>query len=238
MKVVVSVSDKYIWCLKPFSYFFNKYWSELQDVVVAGYGVPQFELPKNFKFYQIDSYNYPKEKWVDGFLRFLRWIEDDTFALLLEDYWLCRTVDVTGVSTLNDFMLFNRNILRMDLTADRQYAGGMKDIGYFGHYDIIEAKDSQYQMSLQAGIWNRKLLIDVLDILPVDCRSAWDVELTGTTIVNENKDIHVFGTRQVPVRYVNAYNNADGINKEMGGFMEEDKNFIQRMLPRWIQQKS
>jgi hypothetical protein len=224
--------------LQPFSYFFNKYWSELQDVVVAGYSLPNFELPKNFTFYQIDTYNYPKEKWVDGMLRFLYWLSDDTFTLLLEDYWLCRTADVTGIRTLNDFMLFNRNILRMDLTADRLYAGGCKDVDYFGHYDIIEARGSQYQMSLQAGIWSKKLLIDIFEKLPITSRSAWEVEFMGTEFINLSPDkFLVFGTKQIPIRYVNACNNALGINKEMEGFGKSDKEILQRMMPQWIAQR-
>ena len=125
--------------------------------------------------------------------------------------------------------------MRIDLTTDRLYAGGMRDVGYVAHYDIIEAPGSQYQMSLQAGIWNRKLLIEVLEALPKDKHSAWDVELEGTTIVNNNNmKYRVFGTRQYPVRYINGVDSVEGIKTNFSGAMEED---MQIMIKYTSQQK-
>jgi hypothetical protein len=221
MRIVVPVYNKRHWALKPFSILFNKYWGGAVDVMC--YSIPNMQLPSNFNIVSVDPEDFPRDKWVDGLLIYLNAISDNTVIILLEDYWLVRKVDTDGVAKLAG--IIDDEVLRVDLTTDRLYAGGMRDIGYVGHYDIIEAPGSQYQMSLQAGIWNRKLLIDVLNQLPPKNHSAWDVELDGTNIVND-KGYRVFGTRQYPVRYVNGANDAKGIQVNFRGVTEEDKEIM------------
>lgn len=234
MKIVVSCSDKYIQALKVFSYFFNKYFIDEEGKVfladIAGYNPPtNFELPDNFIFHSISKTCYPKEKWVDGFLEYLDSIGDDHLILFLEDYWLCRYVDISAIRYLLELMKYDSSILRADLTSDRQFAGGVKDIGYYKRLDLIDAKGSQYEMSLQCGIWNRKLLIDVLGKLPKDAHSAWDVELVGTNVVNDDQNIRIIGTKQAPIKYVNGFNNAaTGVN--FYPFSKEDSDIAKQLL--------
>jgi hypothetical protein len=232
MRVVVSVSDKYLWALHVFAHFFNKYWSPYQEVVVAGYTPPEFKLPDNFTFFSIDKPQYPKERWADGFLKFLNSSDDSDIVLMLEDYWLCRNVDLNAAQSLSAFIDTDRdNILRVDLSADRLYAGGMRDIGYYYKYDIIEAPNSPYQMSLQTGLWNKRLLKNVLDMLPIDKRSAWDVELEGTNIVNNvMTNYRIYGTRQLPIRYVNGMNNSTGSQINYAGFTEDDRMIAKQLV--------
>lgn len=197
LRVFVEVSDNYLWTLKPFAYYFNIYWSTLQPVIVAGYKKPDFQLPPNFKFHQIAPENYPADKWSDGMINFLSKQDDRHFILLLCDYWLCRTVDMRGIDACYEQMTMHNNVLRFDLTDDRQYAGGVKDIGYYGSYDIVETPHgTPYQMSLQAAIWNKKLLLDVLK----PGMSAWETEIH----LQPPSNLRVMGTRQRPVRYANA----------------------------------
>lgn len=195
--VYVLTSDKYTWALAPFSYLFNLFWSSLQPVTVMGYNPPSYQMPKNFKFFSVSRQNYPSERWSDALIEFLSRMEDHHFCLLLEDYWLCRTVDVGGVATLYEYMCQHPDVLRMDLTADRLYAGGMYDLEYYGHYDIIETPESTpYQMSTQAGIWSKELLLKLLQ----HNKSAWETEIQ-TYVPSE---IKVRGTRQSPIRYANG----------------------------------
>lgn len=227
MRIVVPVYNKRHWALQPFSILFNKYWGDNVDIMC--YSKPNFSLPKNFNIVSVDPYDFPRDKWVDGLLIYLNEIEDDTVTILLEDYWLIRPVDIYGINALSG--IIKDDILRVDLTTDRLYAGGMKDVGYVNHYDIIEAVGSQYQMSLQAGIWNRKLLIQILEALPKDRHSAWDVELEGTIIVNNNSNNYrVFGTRQNLVRYINGANDATGVQTSFKNVIEEDKEIMLKYI--------
>lgn len=195
--VLCLTSDRNLWAVKPFCYLFNLYWSELQDVVIAGYSPPDFNLPRNFHFYQIDPQPYPAERWSNGLIKACSAITDDHLVLLLEDYWLCRTVDVRGVAACYDYICHRPEVLRIDLTGDRLYAGGMFDVESWGNYDIIETPSgTPYQFSTQAGIWNRRLLLSLL----IPGKSGWETEIQTAP----PPGMRVLGTRQSPVRYANA----------------------------------
>ena len=197
LRVFVEVSDKYLWTLRPFSYLFNLFWSTLQPVEVIGYKRPDFKLPPNFTFHSLASTEYPADRWSDGIIEFLRRQEDSHFVFLLCDYWLQRTVDCRGVAGCHEYAKGRPKVLRIDLSDDRLYAGGKFDVEGYGCYDIIETPHTTpYQMSLQAGLWNRKLLLDVL----VPGKSAWEVE----THISLPEPMRILGTRQCPIRYANA----------------------------------
>ena len=167
----------------------------------------------------------PQDKWSNGVIELLEHIDDELLVILLEDYWLVRKVDNQGVNTLADLMRIHKDILRVDLTDDRQYAGDMKDVGYYGHYDLVSTpNDSPYQLSLQAGIWRRELLLKLLR----PELSPWQVELYLSPTMHERDDMRVLGTRQRLIRYINAFKggdsekvlNLEGIPKEHLEVME------------------
>lgn len=228
IRVLVYTSDPYLWILKPFAYLFNIYWSELQEVVIGGFTIPQFPLPYNFHFHQIDKRPYPKEKWSDGLIRFLNDVQDDLFILLLEDYLLCRTVDCGGVETLASYMRMgeNQDVVRFDLTADRLYGKGMKDIEPWGHYDIVACdKDAMYEMSLQAAIWNRRNLLALLR----PNMNPWEVEVqTDMT----KQPYRVLGTRQWPVRYANLMLKGSVVDYELEHIQEPHRSNIENWIIR------
>ena len=234
MKVVVCSSEKYLWALRPFAYLFNKFWSQMQSVDVVTGVRPAFDLPGNFNVVS-PSNGLPiaKNNWSDALITYLGRCKYNKFVLLLEDYWLVRIVDVGGVSTLLDYMRRNPDIVRMDLTADRQFSGQAKDAGFYGHYDLVETPSpSEYQLSLQAALWDRAGFLSVLQ----SNWSAWDVELTGTHSLNES-DYRIFGTKQHPVRYANALHRDDnkGVIElqmdQISAIPAEHLNHIKSMVP-------
>jgi hypothetical protein len=207
-----------MWALKPFTYLFHTYWSADQPVEVLCETKPNFWMPDNFSFYRVDvdQQGWPKELWSNGLIKYLENIQEAFVIILLEDYWLNRTVDIGGISTLCEYMTINPDVLRFDLTMDRLYANGPlyphDDFhGCYGHYDLIDRQGTMYQMSLQPGIWNRRLMLNILK----NNWSPWEVELEGTSILNEKEDIRVLGTRQNLLSYTNGLKNeADNINTD------------------------
>lgn len=201
--VVVSTCDKYLWAIQPFAYLFNTYWSQQQQVIVVGYARPNFALPPNFTFYSIAPQEFPASRWSDGMHQFFSEPNaPDLFVWMLEDYWITRTVDVTGVNTLADYVAMHPGILRLDLTTDRLYNGQMFEVGAFGHYDIVETPyQSPYQFSLQAGIWRKSLLMRIFK----RNRTPWQTEIN----TQPPENMRVVGTRQCPVRYLNAFKGQD-----------------------------
>ena len=206
--------------MRPFAYLFNTYWSELQPVAVATDALPRFRLPPNFLPRSVsDNGPLPASQWSDGLIRALEGLASSHVVLLLEDYWLTRTVDHHGVATLTEWAENHPDVLRVDLTDDRQYNGRMEDIGTWGHYDLVETPgDSEYQMSLQAGIWNREALLSVLH----PGMSPWDVELHTGPRLHGRKNLRVVGTRQSPMRYVNAFKSGKGHQLQNLGRIPKD----------------
>jgi len=207
--IFVLTSDKYLDALRPFAYLFNKYWSKDQPVTVAGFTPPEFELPDNFTFYSIGDFSeYPVGRWSDALIDLLNHFSNiNSFCLMLEDYWLTRPVDTTAVSILYSYMEQFRYVLKMCLTGDRLYSAEMTPYGNVSYIDLIlSSPQSQYQMSMMAGLWSRELLLSVL----VPGETPWEVELNGTPRVRERKDdLIVLGTRQWPIRHCLAYRGGD-----------------------------
>lgn len=205
MRIFCLTSDHYIKAVRPFSWLFNKYWSEEQQVTVAGFKAPDFDLPSNFSFHSLgDMSDYPVDKWSDALIKLLAdFPHDDTFVLFLEDYWLTRPVNVDAVQKLHDYMLQFRNVLKMDLCADRLYAAGASDYNHCGYLDLIRSDPaSQYHMSLYLGMWNRELLLRFLK----RGETPWQVELDGTPrVARAAADVLVLGTRQSPCRITLAH---------------------------------
>lgn len=235
MEICVYTHEKAQWCLKPLAYLFNVYWSELQPVYIAG-GEPSVDLPENFYWLQVES--RVKERWSDGLIDMLKIIKSDVICLLLEDYWLVRFVDWEVINSLEEYMLNNPDILRIDLTADRLYSGRAVDIDYWGRCDILKTDwDTPYQWSTQAGLWNRHHLL--ANLRPE--LSPWDFELQD----NDQKHLRVLGTRQWPVRYINGVGmqldekyryRTEHVREGLGGKTIEriDKEHVDVMIRRGI----
>jgi hypothetical protein len=199
MRVVVLTCDRYAPLLRPFAHLFNQYWSALQPVTVIG-ATRAPELPTNFELCPTGA-GYPATRWTDTLIEYLSNITDERFVLLLEDYFLCRTVDVRGVASLDQYASLHPEALRVDLTPDVLHAHGdardAVEVEAWGHYDIVEKEPGlQYRVSTQAGIFGRANLLEIL----APNVSPWDFEMY-TPIPDT---MRVFGSRQWPVRYINA----------------------------------
>jgi hypothetical protein len=230
--VVVFTCDKHLWAVQPFAWLFNKYWGTDDTVIIVGFNEPKFALPRNFYFYSVSVDEYPATKWVDAAIKFLDEYSEKRFILMHEDYWMVRPPDKEAIYMLDDYMNRDENILRIDLTTDRLYAGGMRDVDYLGRIDIIEAPGSPYQMSHQACLMDREKYLSVIKSLDENHRSAWEVELEGTTIVNKHgSKMRVLGTRQSPIRYSNGLLKGKLDWNEIPKLKDEDFKAISVWLP-------
>lgn len=207
LPVHLLTSDKYLHALRGFAHQFNKHWPN-QDVTIWGFTQPSFDLPSNIRFRTLGNFaDYPADRWSNALIRMMDMIEDELFVLLLEDYWLYHDVDVYLVNMIYEYTRRHHDIVRMDLTSDRLYAGGMRDWAEIDYF-VGEQKRSvhfiksdpfgQYHMSLQAAIWRKSLLQRI--IIPNE--SPWQVELVGNGRLAELKDrMLVLGTREAPLKY-------------------------------------
>jgi hypothetical protein len=199
VKCLVYTCDQYLWALQPFAYLFNLYWSSMQPVVVVGANPPRVNLPANFEFVSLGTRNYPAAEWSDGLIKFLSRWNEDRFVWLLEDYWLTRGCNHQAIASLDQYMAYHPDVLRIDLTADRLHSGHARDVDTWGYLDIIETdKDTPYQFSTQAAMVNRANMLASLK----PGLAPWEFELQGNELIPEG--MRVLGTRQWPLRYLNG----------------------------------
>ena len=194
---------------------------------MGGFKHPEFLLPANFGFHSIgDMADYPVEKWSDGVIAFLNAIPDEVFVLMLEDYWLTRKVDTEAVGMLYRYMLQFKSVIKMDLCGDRLYAFNMKSYGAVNRIDLVLSdRASPYHMSLMVGLWRKEHLLRHL----IPGESPWDVEITGTRRLSEDRNVDVLGTRQWPVRHTLAYRNGKPENPNLS---QLDPGDVQEMRER------
>jgi hypothetical protein len=200
-RVIVMTSDKYLPALRPFTWLFNKYWNNEQQVLVAGFTPPDFDLPDNFEFHSIGPQGkYPFKRWSNALKDLLTSIDDEAFVLLLEDYWIKRKVDTHAIKILHSYAVQFGYVLKIDIAGDRLFAYGA-DLDYdtLEYLDLIKSMPgSPYHMSLMPGIWRRDNLLQVI----VSDESPHDLELQGTTRVSHMQDLLVLGTAQWPYKNV------------------------------------
>lgn len=227
-KVLVVTSNRYKWALQPFAYLFNIYWSSLQPVDVLGFSRPDFSLPDNFNFISLGDEDYGQQYWSNALRLYLENCHDKQIVLMLEDYWLVRTVDCEAVGSLCEYMTIHPEVLRIDLTTDRLHAFGDArnaiDLESWGRLDLILSPNGvQYNMSLQAGLWDKDKL---LSLIP-NGMTPWEVELN----INPPEDMVVLGTRQWPVRYANGVQKGKVDREQIKLIQQPHRSDVESMIP-------
>lgn len=219
MNIYCMTCESYYPTLPGFAHQFNRHWGSDQQVTVVGYGELTYEnlyptkkavvdglLPPNFSFLSLGNQeDYPVGKWSDSLIKLLTIIPDDYPCIMFEDYWLLKPVKRDVVDVLYTFMTTTSSVIKMDLCAERMYSAGVTDYG-----EIVTGEDgtgieivksdpnSPYHMSLMVGIYNRWLMLQVLQ----PGWSPWETELIGTpTLAQYGDDILVLGTKQYPVHH-------------------------------------
>lgn len=211
LPIYLLTNTKHHWLIPGFVWLFQTYWGDRQPVHVFSYGRRDYFLtdrfPDIFTYTSLGRRNLPAGGWSTGLLNMIEQIESDFFILFLEDYWLNAPVRVDIVERLFDYVLRldeNDRLLRLDLTADRSSKGYTQWTRREGVRVILSNRNAPYQMSFQAGIWNKENLRQVL--LPGE--SPWESEVNGTKRLQTYghlKSMFVLGTLEHPVKYRPVY---------------------------------
>ena len=227
MQILVMTSAKYHNLLNGFCYMFNGYWPDQSVIIATDTPIAQ-DLPENFTIYSYSDWKpMPASKWSNGLRRALKSIPDGLVTILLEDYYLIEPVKKDIIEQgIELFHAYPNTLLRFDLTNDRRYNGKAKDLGKYGDIDLVETPfESEYQMSFQAGIWNRRL---ILSLVPGGA-TPWLTEVG----IQPPEEMRVLGTKQLPVNYQNVANS--GGEKIEYSYGEIPDDHMQVMRERgWI----
>ncbi len=197
--VNILTNDKHLWLLKGFSYCLNKFWPR-QHVNVYGFGQPGFESPKNFNFISLAPTNYPVQKWSNSLIEMCHLIKEEHFIFMLEDFWLIEKVDNAGIKLVAN--AFEDNVLRVDLSGNRAAYTQARECEKINGYSIVETPaHTPYQMSFQAAIWDRKLLLSILK----SNETPWEAEVKGSARLREKEQYRVLGAKDTLLNYKPVY---------------------------------
>lgn len=225
LEPVILTSNKYLRCLPPFAYLFNKFWPG-QSAKVVRYEVRPPSLPANFTNYAIGK--QADYTWSSGLLKYLDDHQGGLILLMLEDYFINGAVRELAIKGAWGYMLANPKIAKIDLSDDRL------KVPHTIHKDTItqsliqSAPDAPFQTSLQAAIWRVDFLRRFLD--PKE--DAWQFEKHGTRRVIAAREAGTFdglilGFKNPPMSYINAIGGEGGNpglwdNKKIPPWMVEE----------------
>lgn len=216
IQIIVMTGNRNSYSLYGFFHQWRKYYDGECVGVLVGFERPDVELPDNFRFVSQGSQeNFPPNQWSSRLINVLEEIADDVFMLLLDDYWLIRQVDTRAIKMIYGYMEQFTYTLKIDLTYDRLYSStppggqnrfywGFNDYGSLGYLDLIQSDiNDSYHMSLQAAMWRRDHFRSVL----VPGERAQEIEMYGGERLKQRPELLVLGTRQAPIRHINAIQN-------------------------------
>ena len=192
MRTYVITYNSYDHLIPGFAYLFNKYWDSEMPVTVLGFReIP--DLPANFEVQVMEGGSEQKD-WTNTLRSVFANCEHPYFALLLDDYWLTRPIDLDRITQLEGTL--KEGAVKLDL-SNNSYSFGCSPF----HHDMIMASQrAKYRTSLQPAIWTRDYF---LRFLQPDW-SPWDFERLGSRRANNDGGC-IVGYRNAVYNYANIY---------------------------------
>lgn len=166
MKIVVLTCDKYKWLIPTFFHFFNKNWPDCPyqvDVITENENIEGSGI-----FYTQGV------SWSSGILNYLSTQPDEEkFLLTPEDYIIKSPVDTGRMRRAEELCSGNVGCVRLNV-PDKYFKrhAVATNIKHYKEYPL----DKPYSMSMQAAIWQKRYLMDVLR----HKEDAWQAELNGS----------------------------------------------------------
>ena len=171
--LIISSCDVFQDTWKPFSILFNKYWS---NCPYPTYLITNF---LDFNQNKIKSFKVGEDKhWASNLKKVLDNIKSEYIIYLQDDYFLKEEIDNKGIENLINIAQ-KENVACLKL-----YPSPSPKNNYKNYKNIGEIKSGEkYRVSLQAAIWNTKILKQLL----IDGESGWNMEIKGSGRSNSIK---------------------------------------------------
>lgn len=145
MKVLVLSCDKYEYCWKAFFTLLEKYYPEHPECYL---------LCETKKSKYCKTINVNNKSWTYRFREALKQIEDDEVLIMLDDFFIRKPVDSKRIEEIK----FTDNIISYNF--EQQYREpALRCNGW-----DIQKNNQVYLNSCQPTVWNRKKLIERLDV--------------------------------------------------------------------------
>jgi hypothetical protein len=170
--ILVLSCDKYSDVWGPFFLFFQKYWNDCPFPVYLGTNEKKIYF-KNV----IQVFSHKKTTWSDELTSILNQIPEKYVIIILEDYFIFKPV-------------INEDIYKIVTIMNQHNAAYMKLGAFPKKYDIlwphkpmltepgigVIEKGSKYRLCLQTAIWNKDILLGLLN--PME--NPWQFELEAS----------------------------------------------------------
>lgn len=150
--VLISSCDKYSHAWPIFKHAFNKYWPNCPYSIYFITNTLQSPLGITIKT--------ENKNWSDCMIEALSKIPHSIIIFMLEDYWLNQSVYQEGIINLSYFMSIS------DCEHVRLYVSkGSKLVKRQPYTPFLDRlnKDEDYRASLNAGIWKKSTLLELLE---------------------------------------------------------------------------
>lgn len=167
--VLIVGSDKNVRLLDLFFEYFFQFFDIKDFNVYLSLEKASYEYPN----YEIAVFNdFSGLKWSGRVKKALKEIDSSAVFLLLDDFILERSANLDEIKRLADLIEVNESIAHFALTTVP-----MKNISDDVHFSLFYKRHplGRYKTTLQAGIWNRLELMDLLN----DNENAWQFEVFG-----------------------------------------------------------
>ena len=192
--ILVTSCDKYKDIWDPFFTLFFRYWQDCPYPVYLG---------SNHKIYddqRVETITVGEERdWSSKFRYMLEAIPHPYIFIMMEDYLLTQPVDADWIERLIDY------VERKGVGCMRLFPCPGPDIPCQNNPDIgILSKGADYRLSLQAAIWDKEVLLDLLR----EGESVWELEIKGTKRTNDLDVPFLSVIDNSPIPYI-----CTGVNK-------------------------
>lgn len=200
--IYIATSNAWLPMLRPFSYLFNKFWSEDQKVTFLGYDKPSFDLPSNFDFVSLGAQR-GLSYWADDIRPVLESCPSDYFIYTAEDQFITRPVDFSSLKNLLK-VCDNYNPARIALTntvSNQLFDDVDNEI-------VISNQNSNYRLSLIWSIWRKDYFLKHLHTN----FSPWDFEVSNMSKVKMDGEDIIGCKENFPIGHCNAVQTRGAVN--------------------------
>jgi len=161
--IFIVTCDKTSHILKLTIPLFDKYWNIEKNVKILGFNKPDVELPSDYSFISMKPKQLSIDDWANDIANALDKEESKYIIFMLDDFTPIDYINVEVYNRLCALMEFDENIVRCSLGSDMYYYSPSVVIDTYDGYSIIEQlQSSDYRITCQPSIWNRKYLISFL----------------------------------------------------------------------------
>lgn len=193
--IFIATSNSFLPLLRPFSFLFNKFWSNNQKVTFLGYEEPDFKLPNNFDFISLGTQK-GIQFWSDDLRPIIENVKHDYFIYTAEDQFLTKHVNFKSLDSLVT-EAYENNPARISLTNT---VSNQKNT-LLNDENIIRAnQNAEYRLSLIWSIWRKDYFLSHLK----ENYSPWDFEIKNMKSSKFDSQLIVGCNKSYPIGHCNA----------------------------------